>query len=81
MIEARGLTKRFGQVTAVDGLTFSVRPGEVTGFLGRNGAGKPLSVYNTSRGSGTGGVAADAAEITLSRTVRDARSAWIAERL
>ena len=41
MIEARGLTKRFGQVTAVDGLTFSVRPGEVTGFLGRNGAGKP----------------------------------------
>ena len=30
MIEARGLTKRFGQVVAVDGLTFSVRPGQVT---------------------------------------------------
>jgi ABC-type dipeptide/oligopeptide/nickel transport system ATPase component len=41
MIEARGLTKRSGQVVAVADLTFSVRPGEVTGFLGRNGAGKP----------------------------------------
>ena len=44
MIEARGLTKRFGQVVAVDGLTFSVRPGEVTGFLGRNGAGKTTTL-------------------------------------
>lgn len=44
MIEARGLTKRFGQVLAVDGLTFSVRPGEVTGFLGRNGAGKTTTL-------------------------------------
>ena len=44
MIEARGLTKRFGPVTAVDGLTFSVRPGEVTGFLGRNGAGKTTTL-------------------------------------
>ena len=32
-IEARGLTKRFGRVTAVDDATFSVQPGEVTGFL------------------------------------------------
>ncbi len=44
MIEASGLTKRFGQVVAVDGLTFSVRPGEVTGFLGRNGAGKTTTL-------------------------------------
>ncbi len=44
MIEARGLTKRFGDVVAVDGLTFSVRPGEVTGFLGRNGAGKTTTL-------------------------------------
>jgi ABC-2 type transport system ATP-binding protein len=43
-IEARGLTKRFGRVTAVDGVTFSVRPGEVTGFLGRNGAGKTTTL-------------------------------------
>jgi ABC-2 type transport system ATP-binding protein len=44
MIEARGLTKRFGQVAAVDGVTFSVRPGQVTGFLGRNGAGKTTTL-------------------------------------
>ncbi len=44
MIEARGLTKRFGQIVAVDRLTFSVRPGEVTGFLGRNGAGKTTTL-------------------------------------
>lgn len=44
MIEASALTKRFGQVVAVDGLTFSVRPGEVTGFLGRNGAGKTTTL-------------------------------------
>lgn len=44
MIEARGLTKRLGQVVAVDGLTFSVRPGQVTGFLGRNGAGKTTTL-------------------------------------
>ena len=44
MIEARGLTKRFGQMVAVDGLTFSVRPGEVTGFLGRDGAGKTTTL-------------------------------------
>ncbi len=44
MIEASGLTKRFGHVVAVDGLTFSVRPGEVSGFLGRNGAGKTTTL-------------------------------------
>lgn len=43
-IEVRDLTKRFGRVTAVDGVTFSVRPGEVTGFLGRNGAGKTTTL-------------------------------------
>jgi ABC-2 type transport system ATP-binding protein len=43
-IETKDLTKRFGQVTAVDSVTFSVRPGEVTGFLGRNGAGKTTTL-------------------------------------
>ncbi|GAA4392446.1 ATP-binding cassette domain-containing protein [Tsukamurella soli] len=43
-IEARDLTKRFGEAVAVDGVTFSVRPGEVTGFLGRNGAGKSTTL-------------------------------------
>ncbi|NUR94000.1 MAG: ABC transporter ATP-binding protein, partial [Kribbellaceae bacterium] len=37
MIEARQLTKRYGETTAVDGLEFTVRPGAVTGFLGPNG--------------------------------------------
>ena len=40
MIEARGLVKRYGPTTAVDHLSFDVRPGTVTGFLGPNGAGK-----------------------------------------
>jgi ABC-2 type transport system ATP-binding protein len=44
MIEARGLTKRYGDRTAVDGLTFTVRPGNVTGFLGPNGAGKSTTM-------------------------------------
>jgi ABC-2 type transport system ATP-binding protein len=44
MIEVNQLSKRFGQVTAVDGLSFAVRPGHVTGFLGPNGAGKSTTM-------------------------------------
>jgi ABC-2 type transport system ATP-binding protein len=44
MIEANGLTKRYGPKTAVDDLTFVVRPGVVTGFLGPNGAGKSTTM-------------------------------------
>jgi ABC-2 type transport system ATP-binding protein len=44
MIEARGLTKHYGHKTAVDDLTFTVRPGVVTGFLGPNGAGKSTTM-------------------------------------
>ena len=44
MIEARQLTKRYGETTAVDGLEFTVRPGAVTGFLGPNGAGKSTTM-------------------------------------
>ena len=40
LIEARGLTKRFGEFTAVDGIDFVVERGETFGFLGPNGAGK-----------------------------------------
>jgi lipooligosaccharide transport system ATP-binding protein len=40
VIRARGLTKRFGAFTAVDGVDFDVAPGEAFGFLGPNGAGK-----------------------------------------
>ncbi len=43
-IEVVGLSKRFGRTTAVDDLTFTVRPGVVTGFLGPNGAGKTTTM-------------------------------------
>ena len=44
MIEVKNLTKRFGEVTAVDGLTFQVAKGEVFGLLGPNGAGKTTTI-------------------------------------
>jgi ABC-2 type transport system ATP-binding protein len=44
MIEAMGLTKRYGDRLAVDRLTFAVKPGQVTGFLGPNGAGKSTTM-------------------------------------
>ena len=44
MIEARSLTKRYGDKTAVSDLSFTVRPGVVTGFLGPNGAGKSTTM-------------------------------------
>ncbi len=44
MIEARNLTKRYGDKLAVDDLSFSVAPGTVTGFLGPNGAGKSTTM-------------------------------------
>ncbi|NUT51532.1 MAG: ABC transporter ATP-binding protein [Saccharothrix sp.] len=56
MIEATGLTKHYGKTVAVDDLSFTVRPGRVTGFLGPNGAGKSttmrmiLGLDNPTRG-------------------------------
>ncbi|MEV0645004.1 ABC transporter ATP-binding protein [Phytomonospora sp. NPDC050363] len=44
MIEVRQLTKRYGAKAAVDNLSFTVRPGRVTGFLGANGAGKSTTM-------------------------------------
>jgi ABC-2 type transport system ATP-binding protein len=44
MIEARGLSKRYGKTLAVDNLSFTVQPGRVTGFLGPNGAGKSTTM-------------------------------------
>jgi ABC-2 type transport system ATP-binding protein len=43
-LAVEGLGKTFGAVRAVDGLSFSVRPGAVTGFLGPNGAGKTTTL-------------------------------------
>ena len=44
VIDVQGLTKRFGERTAVDGLTLQVRRGEIYGFLGPNGSGKTTSI-------------------------------------
>src|ERR1700694_5364527 len=44
MIEARNLTKTYGSTRAVDGLSFTVLPGRVTGFLRPNGAGKSTTM-------------------------------------
>ena len=44
VIEARGLTKRYGQLTAVDGVSIAIQVGECFGFLGPNGAGKTSTV-------------------------------------
>ena len=57
VIEFNNITKRFGDVTAVDDLSFTVEPGRVTGFLGPNGAGKTTTLRMllglVSPGSGT----------------------------
>jgi ABC-2 type transport system ATP-binding protein len=44
MLEVREVSKRYGSVQAVDGLSFTVQPGQVTGFLGPNGAGKSTTM-------------------------------------
>jgi ABC-2 type transport system ATP-binding protein len=44
MIEVSGISKRYGDTLAVDGLSFKVRPGQITGFLGPNGSGKSTTM-------------------------------------
>jgi ABC-2 type transport system ATP-binding protein len=61
LIVVSGPTKRFGRVTAVDGLSFSAAPGLVTGFLGPNGAGKTTTLRMLA-----GLVAPDAGTATIS---------------
>ncbi len=58
ILEARGLVKRFGRVTALDGADFDLYPGEVLGVIGDNGAGKSTLIKVLS-----GAVAPDAGEI------------------
>ena len=43
-IEVTGLRKRFGPTLALDGMSFTVKPGQVTGFVGPNGAGKTTTM-------------------------------------
>ena len=44
MVKVEGLRKVFGNLVAVDGISFSARPGEIFGFLGPNGAGKTTTL-------------------------------------
>src|ERR1700748_1611153 len=91
MIEARGLTKRYGAKVAVDDLSFAIEPGRVTGFLGPNGAGKTttmrciLGLDYPNEGTGTvdgkvyGGLAAPMREVGAlleAKAVHGGRSAY-----
>ena len=60
ILEVRGLSKRFGGLTAVAGLDFEVRPGEILGMIGPNGAGKSTT-FNLIAGT----YAADGGEVTF----------------
>ena len=44
LVEVKNLTKRYGKLTAVDGISFTANEGEVLGFLGPNGAGKSTTM-------------------------------------
>jgi ABC-2 type transport system ATP-binding protein len=67
MLDIGGISKRFGQVRALDDVTFSVRPGEVFGFVGSNGAGKTTTMRIV-----LGVLSADAGEVRWKGTPVDA---------
>lgn len=74
VIGTRGLTKRYGDVLAVDALDLDVRAGEVYGFLGRNGAGKTTTIRML-----LGLIRPTAGEVTvLGRRVREGDQRWLA---
>ena len=65
VIEARGITVRFGDFTAVDGIDLDVREGEIFGLLGPNGAGKTttVKVLTTMRRPNSGKIIIDSADV------------------
>lgn len=66
VLEARGLTRKFGQVTALDGCDFDVQPGEVVALIGDNGAGKSTLVKALS-----GNLAVDSGEVLFDGVHRE----------
>ncbi len=66
LLEARGLTKRFGGVVALDGLDLAVTAGEILGLIGPNGSGKTtfFNVVTGIYGADAGSVTFDGADIT-----------------
>ena len=60
MIELKGVTKRYGDVLAVEGVSFRVEVGQILGFLGRNGAGK-----STTLGIASGYISATDGQVLL----------------
>ena len=69
MLEVRALVKRFNRIPAVDGVSFTIRPGEILGYLGPNGAGKSTTVKVL-----TGLIEPSAGEILFHD--RDVREDW-----
>src|ERR1700692_1215884 len=70
MLEVRNLIKRYSRIPAVDGVSFSIRPGEILGYVGPNGAGKSTTVKVL-----TGWIDPTAGEIFFQG--RDVRADWI----
>ena len=72
MIEVKNLVKNYGRQTALDGVTFSVKDGEILGFLGPNGAGK-----STTMNIMTGYLGATGGEVIIRGHKIRVRSDWI----
>ncbi len=81
ILQARGIVKRFGGVTALDGVSFDLRPGEVHALCGENGAGKSTLIKLLAgvhpQGSYAGSILMDGAPVAF-RSTRDAERAGIA---
>jgi sodium transport system ATP-binding protein len=82
MLEVRSVRKRFGSVTAVDGVSFAARDGQITGLLGENGAGKTttLAMIGGVLTPDEGSIAIDGADVRTSRSRRSRLGALLDHR-
>lgn len=74
LVVAEGLVKRFGELAAVDGINFSIAPGEVVGFLGPNGAGKTTTIRMLSCNSPRTGGRLDVFGLDVARHPREIKA-------